>query len=69
MAKDKIEQKNKKIDKIKDEKEERTEKVKPKKKKMTASEKRQIGMRITGWIMALIMIAGVVMTFLSFFAN
>lgn len=33
-------------------------KVKPKKKKMTANQKRQLMMKIVGWIMALIMIIG-----------
>lgn len=62
MAKEK---KDKDIEDIKDKK----DKLKPKKKKMTAADKRRLGMQITGWIMALIMITGVVMTFLSFFAN
>ena len=31
---------------------------KPKKKKMTASQKRQLAMKIAGWIMALVMILG-----------
>ncbi len=35
-----------------------TEKVKPKKKKMTANQKRKLMMKIVGWIMALVMIIG-----------
>lgn len=35
-----------------------TEKVKPKKKKMTASQKRNLMMKIVGWFMALVMIIG-----------
>lgn len=35
-----------------------TKKVKPKKKKMTANQKRKVMMKIVGWIMALIMIIG-----------
>lgn len=66
MAKDKLEKKKKKIEEVEEEKK---DKVKKQKKKMTSSEKRQVGMKITCWIMALIMIAGVVMTFLSFFAT
>lgn len=70
MAKEKAKAK-KTIEEIEENKKEETkkEKIKPKKKKMTAADKRRLGMQITGWIMALIMIAGVVMTFLSFFAN
>lgn len=34
---------------------------KPKKKKMTANQKRQLGMKIAGWIMAIIMILGSLM--------
>ncbi|MGN1371503.1 MAG: hypothetical protein ACI4XM_04450 [Candidatus Coprovivens sp.] len=41
--------------KIKDEVE---EKIKPKKKKMTANQKRKLVMKIVGWIMALVMILG-----------
>lgn len=35
-----------------------TEKVKPKKKKMTANQKRKLMLKIVGWIMALVMIIG-----------
>lgn len=41
-----------------DEKVVETEKVKPKKKKMTANQKRKLMMKIVGWIMALVMIIG-----------
>lgn len=43
--------------KIKDEVEENV-KIKPKKKKMTANQKRKLVMKIVGWIMALVMILG-----------
>lgn len=35
--------------------------------KMTSSEKRRLVMKVAGWVMCLIMLAGVIMTFLSFF--
>ncbi len=38
--------------------------IKTKKKKMTANEKRKLGMKIAGWIMAIVMIFG---TFISIF--
>jgi len=38
--------------------EEKDIKVKPKKKKLTANQKRKIVMKIVGWIMALVMIVG-----------
>ena len=76
-----VEKKNKRIEKLEEiekenleglediEEDKKDKKNKPKKKKMTAADKRRLGMQITGWIMALIMIVGVVMTFLSFFAR
>lgn len=43
------------------------EKKKVKRHKMTSSQKRRLIMKIAGWLMCLIMVAGVIMTFLSFF--
>ena len=48
-------------------KEEKVEK--PKKRKMTRNDKRRLVMKIVSWFMCLIMVAGVVATFLSFFIN
>lgn len=44
----------KKVEKTEEEK----VKFKPKKKKMTANQKRKLVMKIVGWIMALVMIIG-----------
>lgn len=37
---------------------EEKQKTKPKKKKMTANQKRKLMMKIVGWIMAIVMILG-----------
>lgn len=47
--------------------EQEIKKAKKVKKKMTALERNRIIMRIAAWIMVLVMIAGVVMTFLIYF--
>lgn len=40
------------------EKAENVEKVKPKKKKMTAHQKRQLVLKIVGWFMTIVMVLG-----------
>ncbi len=39
-----------------------TEKVTPKKKKMTQHQKRQLTLKIAGWIMVLVMLLGALVT-------
>ena len=56
----------KKEKKVKVEKEDKDIKV-TRKRKMTRSEKNRLIMKIAAWFMAIVMVVGVVMSFLSYF--
>ena len=51
----------------KEKKEKATSDIKIKKKKMTTVQKNRLVMKIAAWIMVVIMLGGVLMTFLSYF--
>lgn len=51
----------------KEKKEKATSDIKIKKKKMTAVQRNRLIMKIAAWIMVIIMVGGVIMTFLSYF--